>query len=122
VIVPALIAIMLAGSVLVGSTVQYLAVGTSLLGLDSTAGLGLSIGGSVLAMVAVAVIAFLAFGSDQGHGRDDHGDPGDRVPPTPPKDTFGEPLWWPQFERDLDDYLRGPASDRSEPERVPALH
>jgi len=120
VILPALIVTMLAGSVLVGSAVEYFAVGTSRLGLDSTTGVGLAIGGSLLAMAAVVAILFLALGTDQGHGDDDHGDGGDDVPPAP-KDPFGEPLWWPQFEQDFDTYLREPAGNRSGPERLPAL-
>ncbi len=124
VLFPALIVTMLAGSVLFGSTVQYFAVDTSLLGLDSSTGAGVSIAGSLLAMVAVVVIVFLALGTDQGHGRDDYGDGGDDVPPpAPPRDPFGEsePLWWPQFEQDLDTYIRQPAGGRGEPERLPAL-
>ncbi len=123
VLFPALIVTMLAGSVLLGSTVQYFAVDTSLLGLDSSTGAGVSIAGSLLAMVAVVGIMFLALGSGHGHGRDDYGDGGDDVPPPAPRDPFGEsePLWWPQFEQDLDTYLRQPAGHRSEPERLPTL-
>lgn len=120
VIFPALILTMLAGCILVGSTVEYFAVGTSRLGLDSSGGAGVSIGGSLLAMVAIVVILFLALGTDQGHGRDDHGDGGSDVPPPAPRDPYGEPLWWREFEQDFDAYLRQPGS-RSEPERIPAL-
>ncbi len=121
VIFPALILTMLAGSILVGSTVEYFAVGTSRFGLDSSTGVGVSIGGSLLAMAAVVVILFVALGSDQGDGRDDHGDGGSDVPPPAPRDPYGEPLWWPRFEQDFDAYLRQPAGARSEPERLPAL-
>lgn len=124
VLVPALIVIMFAGSVLVGSAVEYFAVGSSRLDLDSETGVGIAIGGSLLAMAAIAAILFLAFGADQGHGGGDEGHGGGGVPPLPPRDPFGErePLWWPQFEQDLDAYLREPAGDRRGPERLPALH
>ena len=122
--VPVLIVTMLAGSVLLGSAVEFLAVGTSRLGLDSSSGLAISLGGSLIAMLAIVGIVFFALGTDQGHGRDDEGDGGGGEPPPAPRDPFGErePLWWPQFEEDLDAYLRAPAGDRGgEPERLPAL-
>lgn len=115
VILTALNAAMLAGSLFVSSTVQAFLVGTSWLGLASPAGIALSIACSLLAMAAVIAIVFFAISGDDG--RDDGGGE-DEDPPPPPEDPDGDPDWWPEFERELAAYLGDPARSRKSPEHA----
>ena len=116
VVLTALNAAMVAGSLFVSSTVQALLVGTSWLGLASPAGIALSIVCSLLAMAAVIAIVFLAASGDDG--RDD-GPGGDEDAPPPPEDPDDEPDWWPEFERELATYTGNAERGRELPE--PAL-
>jgi len=117
VVLTALNAAMLAGSLFVSSTVQAFLVGTSWLGLASPAGIALSIVCSLLAMAAVVAIVFFAVSADDG--RDDGRGGGEDTPP-PPDDPDGEdPDWWPEFERELAAYLGDAERTRETP--APAL-
>jgi hypothetical protein len=108
----ALVVTMLAGSLSVSSTVEVATVGTSWLGLDSAAGLGVSIACSILALVAVAFLVYV--GLSAGYGEDDDdGRGGDDEPPAP-EGPSGEPVWWPEFERELAAYLREPSRSGSD--------
>jgi len=115
VVLTALNAAMLTGSLFVSSTVQAFLVGTSWLGLASPAGIALSMACSLLAMAAVIAIVFLALSGDDG--RDDGRGEGDDTPPLP-EDPDGDPAWWPEFERDLAAYLGDPARTREPPEHA----
>jgi len=106
-----LVVAMLVGSIAVSSTVEVVLVGTSWLGLDSAAGVGLSVAGSILALVVVAVLVFSAL--DAGYGDDDDGRGRDEPPA--PEGPSGEPVWWPGFEREFAAYLREPTRSGSKP-------
>ena len=103
VILTALTVFMLAGSVFVSSTVQVFLVGTSWLGLAGPPGVGLSVSGAVLSMMAVAAILFVALRPGYGDGNDDDGFDDDEPPPAP-EGPEGEPAWWPEFEREFAAY------------------
>ncbi len=106
----ALVGAMLAGSISVSSVVGFVLVERSWLGLESPAGLGLSVVCSVLALVAVAFLVFVCLSA--GYGEDDSDDDddgrgGDDWPPAP-EGPSGEPVWWPEFEREFAEHLREP--------------
>lgn len=103
-------AVTVAGSISVSSTVEFLAVGTSWLGLDSFAGVCVSVACSILALAAVAFLAFSAL--SDGDGEDDAGGGDDDEPPAP-EGPSGEPAWWPRFEQDFTAYAREPERSRS---------
>ena len=107
----ALVVVMTTGAIFIGSTVEMFLVGTSRLGLDSGAGVFVSVACSVLSLAAVAFL-LVALGAGDGHGDDDGGHGGDDEPPSP-EGPSGEPSWWPDFERDLAAYLREPEHSRS---------
>ena len=107
----ALVVVMTTGAIFVGSTVEMVLVGTSRLGLDSGAGVFVSVACSVLSLGAVAFL-LVALGAGDGHDDDDGGHGGDDEPPSP-EGPSGEPSWWPDFERDLAAYLREPEHSRS---------
>jgi len=111
----ALVVAMLAGSISVSSAVEIVVVGTSWLGLDSAAGLAVSLACSVLALAAVAFLVYVGFSA--GHGEDDDWRGGDEPPA--PEGPSGEPVWWPEFERELAAYLHEPSrSGRDIPSTV----
>jgi hypothetical protein len=60
---------------------------------------------------AVAVLVLLAHrrgrADEPGSDSDEDSGGGNKRPERPrPSDSGGEPSWWPQFERDLADYLQ----------------
>ena len=95
----------LVGAVAVGSLVQVFVVGTSRVGLESPAGVAVSV---VLALLSIGTIAAIMVAVARGAGgRDDDdfrsGDDRDKPPPT--DGPWGEPEWWPDFERELASYM-----------------
>jgi len=107
----ALTVVMSVGALSVSSTVEIALVGTSWLGLHSSAGLWVSAACSVLSLAAMLLLLLLLILS-AGGGEDDD-DRGDDDEPPAPEGPSGEPAWWPDFERDLDAYLREPERSRS---------
>jgi hypothetical protein len=106
----ALVVAMLVGSISVSSTVEVGLVGTSWLGLDFAAGVGLSVACSILSLVVVACLVFAALSANDGED-DDDGRGRDDEPPSP-EGPSGEPTWWPQFEREFASYTHGPEPGR----------
>lgn len=101
--------LMLVGSVYVSSTVEVLLVGTSWLGLDSAAGVCFSVAGTIVSLVGIAFLLFVALRTDDGD--DDDGRGGDDGPPTP-EGPSEDPDWWPGFEREFAAYLHEPEGTR----------
>ena len=106
----ALVVVMTTGAMSVSSTVEVALVETSWLGLDSVAGVVMSVACSVLSLGAVAFL-LLALGASDGED-DDDGREGDDEPPAPEGPSH-DPAWWPDFEREFAAYLREPAHSRS---------
>ena len=71
----------------------------------------LVVSAGALAMVALLVCAQRSIRGEPGPdepdlGSDDGGGGGGgQRRPKPPSDPGGEPVWWPQFEQDLADYV-----------------
>jgi hypothetical protein len=104
VLIAALAVATVVGAVSVGSLVQVVTVGTSRLGLESPAGIALSI---VLATLSMGTIAAIMVGILRwaGGGDDEDWRGGDDDAEPPPTDgPYGEPEWWPDFERELAAY------------------
>ena len=76
-----------------------------------TGGIELAASAGALAMVALLACALRSIAREPGPdepdpGTDDGGGGGGGLRrPKPPPDPGGEPVWWPQFERDLEDYV-----------------
>jgi hypothetical protein len=107
----ALVAFMTTGALSVSSTVEMFLVDTSWRGLNSVAGVFVSVACSILSLAAVAFLLLVALGAGGGED-DDHGHEGDDEPPAP-QGPSGEPTWWPDFEREFEAYLREPEHSRS---------
>ena len=102
--------IMLTGSIAVSSTVEVALVGTSWLGLDSPAGVGVTIACSILSLMSVALVLFLTLGTGGEEDDEDWRDGGDEPPK--PEGPSGEPVWWPGFEEEFAAYLADSQRDR----------
>jgi hypothetical protein len=100
----ALVLAMPVASISVSSTVEVAAVGRSRLGLDSAAGVLVSVTSSVLALAAVAFLLYVVFCAGDW-GDDDDGRGGGDEPPAP-EGPSGEPDWWPLFEQEFATHLR----------------
>ena len=72
-----------------------------------TGGIALAASAGVLAMVALLVCAQRSIHREPGPDEPDSGSDGGGGlrRPKPPPDPGGEPVWWPQFEQDLEDYV-----------------
>ncbi len=105
VLIAALTVATVVGAVSVGSLVQVFTVGTSRLGLESPAGIAVSIVLATLSMGTIAAIMVAILRWAGGHDDEDWrggDDDGDEPPPT--DGPYGEPDWWPDFERELAAY------------------
>lgn len=107
VLIAALAVSTLLGAAAVGSLVQMFVVGTSRLGLDSPAGVAVSIVVALLSMATIGAIMYVVMRGAGGYDDDDfrRGDDDDRPPPPSPDGPWGEPEWWPEFEAELGSYL-----------------
>ncbi len=105
----ALAVLMPLGSISVSSPVQVVLVDESWLGLDSAAGVCVSVACSILALGAIAFLLYVLLCADDGE--DDDGRGGGDEPPAP-EGPSGEPTWWPQFEQEFAAYVHEPARDR----------
>ena len=117
--VMALLVVMTTGAISVSSTVEMFLVDTSWLGLDSVAGVFVSVACSVLSLVAVAFLLLVILGAGGG-ADDDDGRGGDDEPPAP-QGPSGEPSWWPDFEREFEAYLREPEHSLGGSETRPTI-
>ena len=107
----ALLVAMTTAAISMSSAVEVFLVGTSWLGLDSAAGVFMSVACSFLSLLAVSFLLLVALVGADGED-DDDGRGGDGEPPVP-EGPSGDPAWWPDFEREFAAYLREPEHSRS---------
>lgn len=107
VLIAALAVSTLVGAAAVGSLVQVFVVGTSRLGLESPAGVAVSIAVALLSMATIGAIMYVVMRGAGGYDDEDfrRGGEDDGPPPPSPDGPYGEPEWWPEFEAKLGSYL-----------------
>ena len=91
------------------------------MGLESPAGVAVSI---VLALLSIATIAAIMLAVARGAGgyddEDFRGGDDDPDEPPPTDGPWGEPEWWPEFERGLASYVADSENTRR-PEDAPLV-